>query len=66
MEFGIEKCTMLIMKRGKPQMTEIEMQNHVKIKTLREKQTYKYLGILEAGNIKKVKIKKRKSKKYIC
>ena len=38
MEFGLEKCTMLIMKSGKRQMTEgIELQNQEKkIKSPRE------------------------------
>ena len=43
-EFGIEKCAMLVMKSGKQQMTEgIELQNKDKIRTLREMETYKYL-----------------------
>ena len=37
MEFGIEKCVMLIMNSGKGQMTE---------RTSGEKATCKYLGIL--------------------
>ena len=48
MEFGKEICAMLIMKSRKRQMTEgIELWNQVKIRTLGEKETYKYLGILE-------------------
>ena len=53
MEFGIEKCTMLVMKSGKRYLTDgMELPNQVKIRTLGENETYKYLGILEAGNIK--------------
>ena len=60
-EFGIEKCTMLVMDNGKRQTKEwIEPANQVKIRTLREKETYKYLGILEAEIIKQVKIKEKK------
>ena len=45
MEFGIEKCAMLVMKRGKQLITErIELPNQV-IRTLGEKETYKYLRI---------------------
>ena len=56
MEFGIEKCAMLIMKSGKRLMTEgILLPNQVVIRTLREKETNKYLGILEADIIKHVK-----------
>ena len=39
-------------------MTEgIELSNQENIRTLGEKETYKFLGILEAGNIKQVEIK---------
>ena len=39
-------------------MTErIELRNRENIKTLGEKQSYKYLGILEAGTIKLAKMK---------
>ena len=43
MEFGIEKCTMLIMKSGKRQLTGVELPNQKKTRTLREKETCKYL-----------------------
>ena len=47
MEFGIEKCTKLIMKSGKRHRTGgMELLNQDKITTLGEKGTYKYLGIL--------------------
>ena len=53
MEFGIEKCAMLVMKSGKPQMTDgMKLPNHDKIRTLGENETYKYLGILAADTIK--------------
>ena len=53
MEFGIEKCTMLVMKNGKRDMTVgVELPNQVVIRMLGEKQNYKYLGILEADIIK--------------
>ena len=43
MEFGIEKCAMLVRKRGKRHMTEgMELPNHEKIRTLEENKTYKY------------------------
>ena len=44
-EFGIEKCSMLIMKSGKPQMTEeIELPNQDKIRTFEEKKTCQIFG----------------------
>ena len=58
-EFGWEKCAMVVMKSGKRHMTEgIELPNQEKVRTLGKKETYKYLGILEADSIKLVEIKK--------
>ena len=49
MNFGIEKCAMLVMKSGKRHLTDgMELPNQDKIRTLAENETYKYLGILEA------------------
>ena len=40
MEFGIEKCSMLVMKSGKRQLIDgIEVSNQDKIKTLAENET---------------------------
>ena len=48
------------MKSGKRQMTEgIELPNQEKIRILREMETYKYLGILEADTIKQAEMKER-------
>ena len=70
MKFGIGKYTVLIIKGGKRQMTKgIELPNQGNIRTLGEKETYKYLGILEADTIKqaemKEKIKKKKKRKQL-
>ena len=66
MEFGIEKCAIHIMKRGKQPMTDgMELPNHDKIRTLGEKETYEYLGILEADAIKQVEIKDKIRKEYL-
>ena len=40
-------------------MEGIEPANEEKIRTLREKETYKYLCILEADSIKQVKMKEK-------
>ena len=57
MEFGIEKCAML-MKSGKRHMTDgMELPNHDRIRTLEENETYKYLGILQSDTIKQVQMK---------
>ena len=51
---------MLIMKSRKRQLTErIELPKEEKIKTLREEEYYKYLGILEADTIKQAEMKKK-------
>ena len=66
MEFGIEKCTMLLMKSGKRHMTDgIELPNQDKIRTRGENETYKYLGILEADTIKQVEMKDKIQKEYL-
>ena len=60
MEFGIEKCSMLIIKSGKPYMTNrMELLNQDKIRTIGEKETYKYFGILEADTIKQFEMKEK-------
>ena len=66
MEFGIETCAMLVRKRGKRRMTDgMELPNHNKIRTLRENETCKYLGILEADTIKQVEMKDMIRKVYL-
>ena len=66
MEFGIEKCAMLVMKSSKRHMTDgIELPNHDKIKTLGENETFKYLDILEADTIKQVEMKDKIRKEYL-
>ena len=65
MEFGIEKCAMLLMKSGKRHLTNgMEQPNQDKIRTLAENETYKYLGILEADTIKQVEMKDNIQKEY--
>ena len=54
------------MKIGKRHITEgVELPNQVVIKTLGEKETYKYLGILEADNIKQREMKEKIKKEYL-
>ena len=66
MEFGMEKCAMLVMKSGKRHMTDgMELPNHVRIRTPVENETYKYLGILEADTIKQVQMKDLIRKEYL-
>ena len=62
-EFGIEKCAMLIRKSRRWHM--MEEPNQEKIRTLREKETNKYLVILEADTIKQVDMKGKMKKEYL-
>ena len=65
-EFGIEKCVLLVMKSGKRHLTDgIELPNQDKIRTLAENETCKYLGISEADTIKQVEIKSEIQKEYL-
>ena len=64
MEFGIEKCALLAMTSSKWHISVgIELPNKEKHRTLGEKETYKYLGILEVDIIKQVEMKENKRKK---
>ena len=66
MEFGIEKCVRLIMRSRKRQLSEGKQQpNQEKIRALAKKETYKYLGILEAYIIEKMEMKE-KNLKSVC
>ena len=66
MEFGIKKCTLLVMKSGKQHLTDgIELPNQDKIRTLTENETYKHLGILEADTIKQVEMKNKIQEEYL-
>ena len=65
MEFDIEKCATLIMKSDKRYMTDgMELPNHDEIRTLGEKETYKYLGILKADTIKQMEMKDKIRREY--
>ena len=65
-EFGIETCAMLVMKSGKRHLSDgLELPNQDKIRTLAENETYKYLGIREADNIKQVEMKDQIQKEYL-
>ena len=66
MEFGIEKCAMLVMEKGKiVKSVGIELPDGKVIKSLQEGESYKYLGILEADKFLEEKMKLDLSKEYI-
>ncbi len=57
MKFSIENCTTQLTRSGKLHITEeIEKLNQEKIRMLGEKETYKFLEILEADTLKLAKI----------
>ena len=52
MKFGIEKCAMLVMEKGKiVKSVGIELPDGKVIKSLQKGESYKYLGILEADKV---------------
>ena len=66
MEFGIEKCAMLVMEKGKiVKSVGIELPDGKVIKSLQEGESYKYLGILEADKFLEERMKLNVSKEYI-
>ena len=66
MEFGIEKCAMLVMEKGKiVKSVGIELPDGKVIKSLQEGESYKYLGILEADKFLEEKMKLNVWKEYI-
>ena len=65
-EFGIEKCAILVMEKGKiVKSVGIELPDGKLIKLLQECQSYKYLGILDADKFLEQKMRLNFSKKYI-
>ena len=66
MEFGTEKCAMLVMEKGKiVKSVGIELPDGKVIKSLQESESYKYLGVLEADKFLEEKMKLNVSKEYI-
>ena len=66
MEFGLDKCAVLTMKRGKIVKSQgIEMPDEETIKGMEEGDTYKYHGILEADRIKSQDMKEKIKKEYL-
>ena len=65
LQFGIEKCGVIIMKRGKMAICDgIELPDGEKMKVVNE-EGYKYLGIVELDRIKEKEMKERFTKEYM-
>ena len=66
MEFDIEKCVMLVIEKGKIlKSVGIELWDGKVIKSLKEGESYKFLGILEAGTFLEEKVELNVLKEYI-
>ena len=67
MEFGIEKCPMLVMEKGKIVKSDgMELPDGKVIKLLQDGGSYnKYLGFLEADKFLEERMKLNVSKEYI-
>ena len=66
MEFGIRKCAVLIVKRGKAGACEgVVLPDAQFIRGLEEGDRYKYLGVLEADDVKHNDMKQSISKEYL-
>ena len=65
MKFGGEKCAVLTMKKGK--MAEsggIASPNQTTMKGLKEGDSYKYLGVIQADGMKHHEMKEKVKTKY--
>ena len=64
MEIGLDKCATLTIKRGSVVQAEgINLPNN-NIRGLNLEESYKYLGILQADDIKHVQVKKKAASEY--
>ena len=66
MEFGIEKCAMLVMEKGKiVKSIGIELPDGKVIKLLQDSKSWKYLGMLEENKLLEEKVKLNVLKEFI-
>ena len=65
MEFGLDKCATITMKRGKlSEGVEVELPEGGEIHQIEDNEEYKYLGVLEADDIKHNKMKEKIYEEY--
>ena len=65
MQFGMDKCAMLVMKKGKIVKSDgIQLANDKVIKLLEEGESYKYLGVLEADEVIVNEMKDKVKREY--
>ena len=66
MKFGIEKCAVLVLKRGRLAQSEgITLPGENTIKAMGENEGYKYLGVLEADGMLHHQMKDKIGKEYL-
>ena len=67
MQFGINNCAVLVMKKGKMTKCEgIKMLDGSLFRNIDEGDVYKYLGILEADDVKHKEMKEKMRTEYLC
>ena len=65
MEFGFDKCATITITKGRVSETEgMSLPNNNYIKGLKQEETYKYLGILQADDVKLIHVKKKTLREY--
>ena len=65
MQFGIDKCVTIVVKRGKVITSDgIILPDENRIKSMNEDCSYKYLGVLESDQVKQKEIKEKLSDEY--
>ena len=65
MEFGIEKCAMLVLKRGKVVSSNgIKLPDESVIRSIKDGESYKYLGMPQADQIRHQEMKDKIAKEY--
>ena len=65
MQFGIEKCWTLVMRRGKRIKSDgIKMRDDKVMESLKEGEGYKYLGVIHADEVQLKEMKGKIGSKY--
>ena len=65
MKFGVEKCAVLTMKKGKMAKSDgITLPNKTAIKGLKQSESYKYLGIIQEDRTKHHEMKEKVKREY--
>ena len=64
MEFGLDKCAALTIHKGKATHTQDLTLSNNTMKELSLEESYKYLGVLQAENVKHRQVKKQTSAEY--